>query len=46
MPRQRIQQRIDRLFEQIEEAVDERSWERVRELSEDVLTLDPDNGDA
>ncbi len=46
MPSERIQRQIDRLLDQIEAAVEQRDWERVRELAEDVLRLDPDNGDA
>ncbi len=46
MPSERIQRQIDRLFDLIEAGFEQRDWERVRELAEDVLTLDPDNGDA
>ena len=46
MPSERIQRQIDRFLDQIETAVEERDWERVRELSDDVLRLDPDNEDA
>jgi class 3 adenylate cyclase len=46
MPSERIQRQIDRFLDQIETAVEERDWERVRGLSDDVLRLDPDNEDA
>jgi hypothetical protein len=46
MPSEFVQRQIARLFEQIEEAVEQLDWERVHDLAEGVLTLDPDNGDA
>ena len=46
MASERVRRRIDRLLDQIEEAVDQRAWERVQALANDVLTLDPQNRDA
>ncbi len=46
MASDRFQRRIDRLSDQVEEAADQRDWERVRQLAEDVLTADPGNADA
>ena len=42
----RIQRRIDRLLDQAEEAADEPNWQRVRELSQNILAFDPENTDA
>ena len=42
----RFQRRIDRLMDQIEEAADQRDWQRVRELSKDVLLANAGNSDA
>jgi hypothetical protein len=46
MASERVQRRIERLLDQIEQAADQRAWERVQDLARDVLTLDPDNPDA
>jgi len=46
MASDRIQRRIERLLDQIEEAADQQDWERERVLAEEVLALDPDNKDA
>ena len=46
MASERFQRRIDRLLDQIEEAADQRDWQRVRELSNDVLLADAGNSDA
>ncbi len=43
MATERIQRRIDRLLDQVEEAADQEDWEAVQRLSRQVLTLDPDN---
>ena len=43
MVSERVQRRIDRLLDQIDEAMDQRNWELVRDLSEDVLALEPEN---
>ena len=42
----RFERRIDRLFDQIDEAVDQLNWDFVRDRAQTVLTLDPDNADA
>ncbi|MEZ4503460.1 MAG: protein kinase [Dehalococcoidia bacterium] len=46
MPSERIQRRIDALLDEVEEAAQALQWERVRELCDGVLRLDPDNEDA
>ena len=46
MASDRIQRRIERLFDQIEQEADQQNWQLVRDLSDEVLRLDPDNGDA
>ena len=46
MASERVQQRIDRLIDQIEAAADQRDWQLVLGLSEDVLAVDPANADA
>ncbi|MFQ6029672.1 MAG: hypothetical protein ACE5Q6_19515, partial [Dehalococcoidia bacterium] len=46
MASERVQRQIDRLLDQIEAAVEQRNWELVRELAEDVLDFVPDNDDA
>ena len=46
MTSERMQRRIDRLMEQIEEAMDQLNWEEVRDCSQAVLALDAANTDA
>ena len=46
MASERFQRRIDRLLDQVEEAADQRDWEKVGQLAKDVLVLDPENSDA
>ncbi len=46
MPSERIQRRIDRLLDRIEEVADARDWDEVRSLADDILRLDPENEDA
>jgi len=46
MASDRIQRRIERLLDQIEEAADLRNWELARALAEEVLGFAPDNSDA
>lgn len=46
MASDRIKRQIERLLDQLEEAVEQRNWQLVRQLAEDVLVLDPDNADA
>jgi uncharacterized membrane protein YhaH (DUF805 family) len=46
MASNRIKRQIERLLDNLEEAVEQRDWQLVRQLAEDVLVLDPDNVDA
>ena len=46
MATERIQRRIDRLLDQIEQEADQQNWQRVRELAGEVLEFAPDNADA
>ena len=46
MASDRIQRRIERLLDQIEQEADEENWSRVRSLAEQVLGFAPDNCDA
>ena len=46
MASDRIQRRIERLLDQVEEAADNQDWDKERTLAEEVLSLDPDNIDA
>lgn len=46
MASERIQRRIDRLLDQIEEAADGQDWPEVHRLARQVLGLDSDNVDA
>ena len=46
MASERVQRRVDRLLDQIEEAIEQRDWSHVRELAQDVLVLDRANDDA
>ncbi len=46
MASERVQRRIDRLLDQVEEAVDRLDWEGVRSRAQAVLALDPGNDDA
>jgi tetratricopeptide (TPR) repeat protein len=46
MASERIQRRIERLLDQIEEAADQGDWELARTLAEEVLGFAPDNSDA
>jgi len=46
MTSDRFQRRIDRLLDQIDEAVDQINWTVVRDRTQTVLTLDPCNADA
>ena len=45
MASERVQRRIERLLHQIEEAADQQNWDRERQLTEEVLSLDPNNVD-
>ena len=46
MATERIQRRIDRLLDQVEEAADQEDWEAVRRLAQQVFDLSPDDPDA
>ncbi len=46
MASERIQQRIDRLLDQIEQEADQENWQRVLDLAKQVLRFAPNNGDA
>jgi len=46
MASERIQGRIDRLLDEVDEAMRELNWEQVRDRSQAVLALDPNNQDA
>ena len=46
MASERVQRRIDRLLDQVEEAVDQLDWETVVARAQAVLALDPGNADA
>ncbi len=46
MARGRIQRRIDRLLDQIEEEADQLNWPAVLERAKAVLAYDPENQDA
>ncbi len=43
MVSERIQRRIDALFDEADEAADARDWGTVRSRAEDILALDGDN---
>jgi len=40
MATERFPRRIDRLLDQIEQAADQRDWQKVHQLTEDVLAVD------
>ena len=46
MVSERIQRRIDRLLDQIEESVDEGNWGLVRDLAAQALSFDAENADG
>ncbi len=46
MASDRIQRRIERLLDQIEQEADQRNWQLVRDLAEEALGFAPDNSDA
>ena len=46
MASERIQRRLDRLLDRIEEAADRLDWPEVRELSKAVLAYEPEHQDA
>jgi len=46
MASDRVQRRIKRLLDQVEEAIDQLDWEEVRGRVQAALRLDPENRDA
>ena len=46
MASDRIQRRVERLLDQIEQEADQRNWQLVLELAQEVLRFAPDNADA
>ena len=46
MASERVQRRIDRLLDQIEQAMDDLQWATVKDCAQAVLALDADNSDA
>ncbi len=46
MASERIQRRIDSLLDDADAAFGARDWTRLRDLADDVLSLDPENADA
>ena len=46
MAAERVQRRIERLLDQLDEAESQGNWESVRDLAQDVLEIDPDNTEA
>jgi hypothetical protein len=46
MPDERVQQRINDLLDEAEEALMARDWARLRDVAQDILGLDPTNEDA
>ncbi len=46
MASERIQRRLERLLDQIDEAESQGNWESVRDLAQDVLEIDADNTEA
>ena len=46
MASERIQRRLERLLNQLDEAEAQGDWESVRALARDVLGIDPENVEA
>ena len=46
MASERIQRRVERLLDQIEQEADQQNWQRALELAKEVLRFASDNGDA
>ena len=46
MASERIQRRVERLLDQMEQESDQQNWQVVRDLGDEVLGLAPDNADA
>ena len=46
MASDRVQRQLDRLLEEVDEAMTQLDWEQVRDRSQAVHALDPENEDA
>ncbi len=46
MASERIQRRVERLLDQIEQEADQQNWQRALDLAKEVLRFAPDNTDA
>ena len=46
MASERVQRRIERLLDQIEQEADQQNWQSVHDLCDEVLGLAPENSDA
>ena len=46
MASERVQRRIDILLDEADQAIAQSDWPVVRDRAQNVLALDPDNGDA
>ncbi len=46
MASERLQRRIERLLDQIEQEADQQNWQVVHDLADEVIGLAPDNSDA
>ena len=46
MASERIQRRVERLLDQIEEEADQQNWQRALDLAKEVLRFAPDSADA
>ena len=46
MASERVQRRIDILLDEADQAIAQSDWSVVRDRAQNVLALDPDNGDA
>ena len=46
MASERIQRRVERLLDQIEQEADQQNWQRALDLAKEVLRFAPDNADA
>ncbi len=44
MASERMKRQIERLLDKVEEAVEQRDWQLVRQISDDVLILSPSKG--
>ncbi len=46
MASERVQRQIDRLLDEAEAAITQRSWTLARDHAQSVLAIDPNNTDA